>query len=96
MARRRYTAEFKREAARMIIIDGTPVKQASEQLGVSEGVLYEWRRKHLDELEASNPEGSASPKDLAAENERLRKELAKSRRMNEILKKTVGYFSKDD
>jgi transposase len=96
MTRRRYTAEFKKETARMIIIDGTPVREVSEQLGVPEGVLYNWKSKHLDELEASKPEGAASPKALAAENAELRKELAKARRMNEILKKTVGYFSKDD
>ena len=42
MTRRRYTAEFKKEAARMILIDGTPVREVSEQLGVPEGVLYNW------------------------------------------------------
>jgi len=84
MARRRYTAGFKREAARIIIIDGTPVKRAFQQPGVPEGVFYKWRRKHPVELGASNPEDSASPKKLAAESERLRKEPAKSRRMNEI------------
>jgi transposase len=96
MTRRRYTAEFKKEAARMILIDGTPVRELSEQLGVPEGVLYTWKSKHMDELEASNLNGAASPKALAAENAELRKELAKARRMNEILKKTVGYFSKED
>ena len=96
MTRRRYTAEFKKEAARMILIDGTPVREVSEQLGVPEGVLYSWKAKHLDELEGSKPDGAASPKALAAENAQLRKELAKARRMNEILKKTVGYFSKED
>tara|TARA_B100000809_G_scaffold243950_1_gene269416 strand:+ start:28 stop:318 length:291 start_codon:yes stop_codon:yes gene_type:complete len=96
MTRRRYAAEFKKEAARMILIDGTPVREISEQLGVPEGVLYTWKSKHLDELEASNPNGASSPKALAAENAELRNELAKSRRMNEILKKTVGYFSKED
>jgi transposase len=96
MTRRRYTAEFKKEAARMILIDGTPVREISEQLGVPEGVLYTWKSKHLDELEALKPDGGASPKALAAENAELRKELAKARRMNEILKKTVGYFSKED
>jgi transposase len=96
MTRRRYTAEFKKEAARMILIDGTPVREVSEQLGVPEGVLYNWKAKHLDELEALKPDGAASPKTLAAENAELRKELAKARRMNEILKKTVGYFSKED
>ena len=96
MTRRRYTAEFKKEAARMILIDGTPVRELSEQLGVPEGVLYTWKSKHLDELEALNPTGATSPKALAAENTELRKELAKARRMNEILKKTVGYFSNQD
>jgi transposase-like protein len=32
---------------------------------------------------------------MAAEIADLRKELAKSKRMNEILKKTVGFFSQD-
>jgi hypothetical protein len=33
---------------------------------------------------------------MAAEMAQLRKELAKQKRMNEILKKTVGYFSAED
>ena len=93
MKRQRYTAEFKQEAVKLILIDGTPVKELSNQLGVPEGVLYSWKQKHLDRLEAETPEGTQSPKALAKENEQLRKELAKQKRMNEILKKTVGYFS---
>ncbi len=93
MKKRRYTAEFKKEAAKMIIIDGTPVKEVSEQLGVPEGVLYSWKQKHLKELEENVPEGVQSPKAMAEELAQLRKELAKQKRMNEILKKTVGFFS---
>ena len=93
MKRQRYTAEFKQEAVKLILIDGTAVKEVSQQLGVPEGVLYSWKRKHLDQLEADAPEGAQSPKELAAELAQVRKELAKQRRMNEILKKTVGYFS---
>ena len=37
-----------------------------------------------------------SPKAMAAELDQLRKELAKQKRKNEILKKTVGYFSNPD
>jgi transposase len=95
MKKRRYTAEFKKEAAKMIIIDGTPVKEVSQQLGVPEGVLYSWKQKHLAELEENAPEGAQSPKAMAEELAQLRKELAKQKRMNEILKKTVGYFSND-
>ena len=96
MRRRRYTGEFKKEAARMIIIEGLPVKEVAEQLGVNQNQLYRWKQKYLEELEAVNPEGVRSPKAMVAEIAELRKQLAKSRRMNEILKKTVAYFSKDD
>lgn len=96
MQRRRHTAEFKNEAVKLLLIDGLSVKEVSEKLGVSTGSLYAWKAKHLDEMEAEAPEGAQSPKALAAENAELRKRLAKSERMNEILKKTVGYFSKDD
>ena len=95
MKKQRYTAEFRQEAGKMIIIDGVTVKEASQQLGVPEGVLYSWRQKHLDELEANSPEGAQSPKAMAAEIADLRKQLAKQKRMTEILKKTVGYFSED-
>lgn len=96
MTRRRYTAEFKKEAARMIIIDGTPVQEVADQLGVGSQMLYRWKQEHLDELEIHTNPGAPSPKAMAEELAELRKELAKSRRMNEILKKTVSYFSKDD
>lgn len=96
MTRRRYTAEFKKEAARMIIIDGTPVQEVSDQLGVGSKMLYRWKQEHLDELETNASPSAPSPKAMAEELAELRKELAKSRRMNEILKKTVGYFSKND
>ncbi len=61
-----------------------------------QNLLYRWKRDHIDELEASKPAGAQSPKEMAAEIELLRKQLAKSKRMNEILKKTVGYFSKEE
>jgi transposase-like protein len=58
--------------------------------------LYRWKQQHLDELEASKPAGAQSSKEMAVELAEVRKQLAKSQRMNEILKKTVGYFSKED
>ena len=95
MTRRRYTTEFKKEAVRLIIIEGESVKEVSEQLGINRGMLYNWKSQYLEELEGQSPAGSPSPKAMEQELASLRKELAKSRMMNEILKKTVGYFSKD-
>ncbi len=60
----------------MIIIYGVTVREASDQLGVPAGVLYIWKHKYLDEMEANSAEGSVSPKAFAAENAELRKQLA--------------------
>lgn len=95
MTRRRYTDEFKSEAVKLLLIDGMSAKDAGEQLGVSAQLLYNWKAEHLKRMDAQVPEGAKSATALAEENAQLRKELAKQRRMNEILKKTVGYFSKD-
>jgi transposase len=96
MKRRKYTTEFKREAARMMIMDGQTAGEVSAQLGVNTNQLYRWKREHLEGLEASTTPNHGSPTEMAAEIDRLRKELARSGRINEILKKTVGYFAKDE
>jgi putative transposase len=95
MKRRQYTAEFKKDAAYQIIIEGVAVQELSERLGVPTTQLYRWKAEHIEELEANNPTSAPSPKKMAAEIAELRKDLAKSKRMNEILKKTVGFFSQD-
>ena len=97
MQRKRYSLEFKQEAARLLIIDGLGAPEVSEKLGVNTGLLYRWKGEQLKQMEATepSPKGS-SPTQMAAEIERLRKQLAKAERINEILKKTVGYFAKDD
>lgn len=62
MKKQRYTSEFKSEAVKMIIIDGVTVKEQMGQLGVPADVLYACRQKHMDKLEAENPEGAHSSK----------------------------------
>ena len=97
MRRKQYSVEFKKEAARLMIIDGLSAVEVSEKLGVNTNVLYRWKKGHLEELESMpKPSGSASPKEMAQEIEQLRKQLRKSERINEILKKTVSYFAKDE
>ena len=97
MSKTRYSEEFKKEAARLIIIDGMSVSEVSKKLGASPAQLYKWRDAHLESLtDAAASCGQASPKEMAAELDSLRKQLRKAERVNEILKKTVSYFSKDE
>lgn len=97
MERTRYSAEFKKEAVRLMVLDGLSASDVGKRLGVNPGQLYKWKQVHLADLEKdAQAKSQASPKEMSAEIDRLRKELARSERINEILKKTVGYFSKDD
>ena len=97
MARKRYTEEFKREAVRLMLIDGLSAVEVSGKLGVSQGMLYKWRQSHLEKMgDAAKKDSDLSPAELAAELEQVRKKLARSERINEILKKTVVYFAKDE
>ena len=91
MPRKRYSAEFKKEASALMIMEGLSAREVSEKLGVNPNMLYRWKRQHLQELAGDKLESpAASPQEMAAEIERLRKELAKSERINEILKKNGG------
>lgn len=88
-ARRVFTEEFKRDAVRLAKERGN-ISQAARDLGVHESVLGRWKRQ----LEAGteNPfpgQGNAQDPELAA----LKRELARVKEENEILKKAVGIFT---
>ena len=57
MKRRRFTSEFKREAARMLIIEGLSAKEVSEQLGVAENLLYRWKTSTSTTLKITSLQG---------------------------------------
>jgi transposase len=92
---RRYSVEFKAEAVRLLVIEGRPTAELAEELGIQRNLLYRWKSEYVDRLEAEAKPGQPSPRDLVAENEELRKRLRKAERINEILKKTVGYFAEE-
>lgn len=95
--KKRYSAEFKREAARLMIIDGVSAPEVAEKLGVNISLVYRWKQEHLEEQNAGQPAGAKpSAAEMAAELDELRKRLAKAERINEILKKTVSYFAKEE
>jgi len=98
LKKRRHTEEFKKEAVRYIVLEGESVASVAKRLGVTPGQLYKWKSLYLaqSEAQAGGRGGQGDAAELAAENERLRKELRRERRANEILKKTVGFFARDE
>ena len=95
--RRQYTQEFRMDSVRLMVMDGLSTKEASDKLGISVKVLGTWKRKYLNELKlVSNKESKLSASELAEELSQVRRQLAREKRINEILKKTVGYFARDE
>jgi transposase-like protein len=89
---KRYTEEFRLQAAKLIVEGGVPYHQASEQLGVSDWALRCWV-KAFRESGHLPAKGQTVP--LAEELKAARRELAQLRLENEILKKAAAYFAKE-
>jgi transposase len=89
---KRYTEEFKLQAAKLIVEGGYTYSKASQQLGASNWALRCW----VNAFRASGqlpPKGQVVP--MAEELKALRKQLAQLRLENEILKKAAAYFAKE-
>ena len=87
--RRVFTEEFKRDAVRLAKERGN-TSQVARDLGVHESVLGRWKRQ-LDASPERPFPGQGNPQDpeLAA----LKREMARLKEENEILKKAVGIFT---
>ena len=97
MKRRRHSQEFKKEAVRYMVMEGESAPAVAERLGINSNLLYRWKGEFLEELEGGTKDDTQmSPKEMAAEIQSLRQQLGRSERINEILKKTVVYFAKDE
>jgi transposase len=52
---REYTAEFKREAVKLLETRGKPGAQIARDLGISDSVLYHWRKRLAEQGEQAFP-----------------------------------------
>lgn len=89
---RRYTAEFRREALRMIDA-GKSLTAVSTELGVSPGTLQQWRLK-AQAGAISGAEAGNAAESVTAENDRLRRENKALRMDLEIAKKAAAFFAR--
>ena len=88
----RYTAEFRREALRMVD-GGKSATAVSAELGVSMGTLRQWRSK-AEGVAARGGGSGSSGESVTAENDRLKRELKALRMEFEIAKKAVAFFAR--
>jgi len=76
--RRKYDDTFKQQALQMIRL-GQAVPTVAQALGISQGVLYKWKRAEL-------------PSEVNQELEHLRQKLKQVEAERDILKKALSIF----
>ena len=88
--RRKYTPEFRVEAARLVIESDRPISRVADELGISPGLLGKWVKEQR--LRQGSDDGK-SEADLRSEIAHLRRELAEARLDNEFLSKATAFFA---
>ena len=87
--RKKYTPEYRQEAARLVIESGRPIAHVAKEIGVAEGLLGKWVKL---ERERQGSADGRSDADIRAENARLRRELAEAKMDNEFLSQATAFF----
>jgi transposase len=95
---KKYDEAFQRQAVEMVVRGGKTVKQAAEDLGVSQYSIYQWKKKFFPLAGVLGSMGKTSgPGGLPEEVEQLQKLVREQQRQiadlteqREILKKTLG------
>ena len=91
--RKTYSREYKIGAIQMIEQKGMTTREASEALGINEGMLRMWRKEYKKEKLQEFP-GNGRMSDKDAEIAKLRQENRRLLAEREILKKATVLFAR--
>jgi transposase len=90
--RRRFDAEFREGAVRIVRESGKPIAQVARELGINDGTLANWVAKDRRAREGGDGRLSQSER---AELDQLRKENAELVMERDVLKRSVAHWVKD-
>lgn len=91
--RRRFTAEYKREAAGLVIDTGRTVTAVANGLGVGQASLGQWVKIEKTRRIQAGESTAPANEDLHAELKRLRRENADLKADNAFLGKAAAFFA---
>jgi transposase len=89
---KRYSKEFKRQAAELVVRQGYSRAEAARRLGVSANSIADWILTLRKSGELDEDQGTQREADHCRD---LRKRVRQLEMENEILKKAAAYFAKE-
>ncbi len=89
--RRRFSAEYKREAVAMLDAPGVSVSQIATELGIGANVLGRWRRE-VRRTPAQAFPGQGRPRE--EELSQLRRELTRVTKERDFLREAATFFAR--
>lgn len=89
--RRQYTDEFRREAVNLVTEQGYKASEAARNLGINEGMLRRWIKKHSGITAVESAALTADQQRIKA----LEKQVRQLEMEREILKKATAFFAKE-
>lgn len=89
--RRKFSAEFKREAVELTRRPQASVSQVAQELGVNANILSRWRREQVKPGKAFGGSGVPRDEELAA----LRRELSRVKKERDFLRDAAAFFAKE-
>lgn len=93
-ARRLFSAEFKLEAAQLVLDQNYSVIEAAQAMNVGKSTMDKWVRQLREERQGKTPKASPmTPEQI--EIRELKKKLARLEEHNEILKKATALLMSD-
>ena len=90
--RRRFTPEYRRDVACLVLDTGSTIASVARDLGLGESVVGRWVTIERERRRAA-AQGRPDPRELEAENTALRRRVRQLEKENEFLGKASAFFA---
>ena len=90
--RRRFTPEYRRDVASLVLDTGSSIASVARDLGLGESVVGRWVKLERERRQAT-AQGRPDPREMEAEITALRRRVRQLEKENEFLGKANAFFA---
>ena len=91
-SRRRFTPEYRRDGASLVLDTGSTIASVARDVGLGESVVGRWVKLERERRQAAQ-QGHPDPREMEAEITALRRRVRELEKENEFLGKASAFFA---